>query len=928
MSWVTDNWIPLTVVGGLVGVSWYAGKHFDESESYNTEYDEEDMVYCKHCSDIVGNEKEVYGDETVDYEMANGELVCVPCYKIWMKEYENDLDPHYSPFYAELRWASTRKTKPIKTRRIKTMIELNPDLPITSHHHPDNPMVGHIEQKCSSDVCDETVLTHDRRIGKRCLKCYYQNWEDLYDMGATDTPPPVDMSIPYDVRYKRNTPAEIAEQEKRSIARQKQINANRSKRYEERYQEGLKKPLGSKNPKNILGISWEDFENDREWDKQYAQILKDKKKMSEKGWRKKYGLKSESYNADEKRINGMTLDDWLDEIDRIKATKEPFYYSNNILGTPKYGNMIDMFWEQGWTPQGILDAWESYDNQEGHWEQIRAETFNADDWEYTDEWYNSALPRIVKRVKEELVNDERIKLDDPKMYAFFEDEMFDGEPTSLDSYVYSALELEYPTLTEKQKIEISEDADMLSDVWFGIDMTDEEFRDWLNEEYDDEGNLISRAETFNADEGLWNDASKEQRLKWLKDAIPSIGDKYADYTWRELTPRLQEEMADESYDAETFAAYVSKADTQRVRQLLKQEFPNLKFSVVKDGGRMSVSIMAGDIDFSDINDDVPRTKRYWERWGNPKPVFDGKLDINQYHLDGYNPKYTPLFEKIVSIMKGEDWFDDSDSQTDYFHTAYYIDLNIGKWNKPYEYKPNLKRGTRPTLESLVYKQGYGDDALTGLKGAYDEETFEAKGYELNKPYYATMHTQRPTTVMHPIKCGHYKMVMGGTGVWDYPTFYDSIEEMVEEELFDLADLILADTEDKELIEQYKNLKTVGEARKWLSKTTGTKLNFAPCFKKEYDYDSKALNALPITPIPFDWFDAETFEASAVARNKAKTPVEKVLLHEELMNQAARNEMITKLTYDLAMRRGVHRQPMRTIKEAEYDSKLKKEFGDD
>ena len=498
MSWVTDNWIPLTVVGGLVGVSWYAGKHFDESESYNAEYDEEDMVYCKHCSDIVGNEKEVYGDETVDYEMANGELVCVPCYKIWMKEYENDLDPHYSPFYAELRWASTRKTKPIKTRRIKTMIELNPDLPITSHHHPDNPMVGHIEQKCSSDVCDETVLTHDRRIGKRCLKCYYQNWEDLYDMGATDTPPPVDMSIPYDVRYKRNTPAEIAEQEKRSIARQKQINANRSKRYEERYQEGLKNPLGSKNPKNILGISWEDFENDREWDKQYAQILKDKKKMSEKGWRKKYGLKSESYNADEKRINGMTLDDWLDEIDRIKATKEPFYYSNNILGTPKYGNMIDMFWEQGWTPQGILDAWESYDNQEGHWEKIRAETFNADDWEYTDEWYNSALPRIVKRVKEELVNDERMKLDDPKMYALFEDEMFDGEPTSLDSYVYSALELEYPTLTEKQKIEISEDADMLSDVWFGIDMTDEEFRDWLNEEYDDEGNLISRAETFEA----------------------------------------------------------------------------------------------------------------------------------------------------------------------------------------------------------------------------------------------------------------------------------------------------------------------------------------------------------------------------------------------------------------------------------------------
>jgi HAD superfamily hydrolase (TIGR01662 family) len=122
------------------------------------------------------------------------------------------------------------------------------------------------------------------------------------------------------------------------------------------------------------------------------------------------------------------------------------------------------------------------------------EMFGAETFEYTNEWYNSALPRIVKRVKEELDDDGAMKLDDPKMYALFEDEMFDGEPTSLDSYVYNALELEYPTLTEKQKIEISEDADMLSDVWFGIDMTDEEFRDWLNEEYDDEGNLISRVD--------------------------------------------------------------------------------------------------------------------------------------------------------------------------------------------------------------------------------------------------------------------------------------------------------------------------------------------------------------------------------------------------------------------------------------------------
>jgi hypothetical protein len=36
------------------------------------------------------------------------------------------------------------------------------------------------------------------------------------------------------------------------------------------------------------------------------------------------------------------------------------------------------------------------------------------------------------------------------------------------------------------------------------------------------------------------------------------------------------------------------------------------------------------------------------------------------------------------MKKAGDWFDKSDAQVDYFHTAYYIDVNIGKWNKPYQ----------------------------------------------------------------------------------------------------------------------------------------------------------------------------------------------------------------------------------------------------
>jgi len=38
---------------------------------------------------------------------------------------------------------------------------------------------------------------------------------------------------------------------------------------------------------------------------------------------------------------------------------------------------------------------------------------------------------------------------------------------------------------------------------------------------------------------------------------------------------------------------------------------------------------------------------------------------------------------LIKAMKGTDWFDESDSQTDYFHIAYYLNVNVGKWNKPY-----------------------------------------------------------------------------------------------------------------------------------------------------------------------------------------------------------------------------------------------------
>ena len=58
--------------------------------------------------------------------------------------------------------------------------------------------------------------------------------------------------------------------------------------------------------------------------------------------------------------------------------------------------------------------------------------------------------------------------------------------------------------------------------------------------------------------------------------------------------------------------------------------------------------------------------------------------VNEYHIAGnYSGTACAFLTELVAAMKGDKWFDKSDMMTDYFHTAYYISINVGDWDKPY-----------------------------------------------------------------------------------------------------------------------------------------------------------------------------------------------------------------------------------------------------
>ena len=60
------------------------------------------------------------------------------------------------------------------------------------------------------------------------------------------------------------------------------------------------------------------------------------------------------------------------------------------------------------------------------------------------------------------------------------------------------------------------------------------------------------------------------------------------------------------------------------------------------------------------------------------------LDVNPYwYQEHFNGVAKDFLKEVLDAMYGNDYFDESDAQTDYFHCSHYVDVNIGSWKTPY-----------------------------------------------------------------------------------------------------------------------------------------------------------------------------------------------------------------------------------------------------
>jgi hypothetical protein len=125
-------------------------------------------------------------------------------------------------------------------------------------------------------------------------------------------------------------------------------------------------------------------------------------------------------------------------------------------------------------------------------------------------------------------------------------------------------------------------------------------------------------------------------------------------------------------------AYISAEDVKAIRVELKEKFPKWKFSVRKSSGSLAVdvTILQGTESFDDHFSNGRRYAQVNQYW------------IKDHFKDAGECKAIEMINEIMHNAPGRAggkvFFDHSDAQTDYFHTAFYTHLSIGRWDQDYE----------------------------------------------------------------------------------------------------------------------------------------------------------------------------------------------------------------------------------------------------
>ena len=137
-------------------------------------------------------------------------------------------------------------------------------------------------------------------------------------------------------------------------------------------------------------------------------------------------------------------------------------------------------------------------------------------------------------------------------------------------------------------------------------------------------------------------------------------------------------------------AYISQTEKKELAPAIKKVLKayGMKGTIgINHHSTLVVNLKSGSLDLlgaaQRVNDERAN------RQGLPATQIGEYFQANAYRepteYENFNEKIGRFYSDLIKAMKGTKWFDKSDMMTDYFHTAYYLSINVGKYSSPYQF---------------------------------------------------------------------------------------------------------------------------------------------------------------------------------------------------------------------------------------------------
>ena len=129
-------------------------------------------------------------------------------------------------------------------------------------------------------------------------------------------------------------------------------------------------------------------------------------------------------------------------------------------------------------------------------------------------------------------------------------------------------------------------------------------------------------------------------------------------------------------------AYMSQEKKKAIATQLKRVIPkDWKYSLaVRHRSVLVLTIYAAPVDFIGSNRTIAKQQPGSRYDAQPNPTY---LDVNPHWFrEHFTPDVVATLEPIFAALNDGN-FDKSDLQTDYFHVGWYVDVNIGTWERPF-----------------------------------------------------------------------------------------------------------------------------------------------------------------------------------------------------------------------------------------------------